>query len=420
MSTGRLYIIFIVCMLLPLMQYIFSFTVESNLNGASENINRPIFSFHGWSDQSYQLQMGEHMDQSIGFATWMVRAVNQLRYSIFRETSNPTILVGHQDYLYEKIQLDAIAGNDYPGHVVFERTMNQLAAFSQDMKNKGKKFIFVLCPNKADVYPEYIPFKVGNGPNRNYDKMVSFCKHHQIDLIDFNAFFKEYRFKSPHPLHTNTGVHWSFYGESIFVDSLSRYIDRQQRGTGIRIDFSNIETSMDARYTDNDLEKLLNLYMPISSHSKAYPALTYNKEGKKPVSAIIIADSYYSNLYFNTSFHTDYFAEGSTYWYYCTTQHPGNSTLTEDQIRFAIEEKEYVIIMLADYTFPYILPKTAEQLHNATFGYDADSFEEKVQAKIKEIKNTPVWYQQVAKKAMQRSISIDSMIREDAEWAARH
>ena len=215
-------------------------------------------------------------------------------------------------------------------------------------------------------------------------------------------------------------MHWSFYGESIFVDSLSRYIDRQQRGTGIRIDFSNIETSMDARYTDNDLEKLLNLYMPISSHSKAYPALTYNKEGKKPVSAIIIADSYYSNLYFNTSFHTDYFAEGSTYWYYFTTQHPGNSTLTEDQIRFAIEEKEYVIIMLADYTFPYILPKTAEQLHNATFGYDADLFEEKVQAKIKEIKNTPAWYQQVAKKAMQRSISIDSMIREDAEWAARH
>ena len=185
------------------------------------------------------------------------------------------------------------------------------------------------------------------------------------------------------PIQGSIGV---FYGETVFADSLSRCIDRLEGGTGIQIDASKVELSDSSRYTDNDLEKLLNLYLPIGTHEKAYPNLIYKKEGKRAVSAIIIADSYYSNLYFNTSFHTDYFAQGSAYWYYCTTQHPGNSSLTDEQIRFGIEDTEYVIVMMADYTFPYILPKTAEKLYQSCFGMDDEAFEKRSKPRFKKLK----------------------------------
>ena len=99
--------------------YVAFFTDESVLNGASEDIERPIFSFSSWSDQSYQRQMSAHLDQDMGFASWMVRSINQLRFSLFRETANKSMIIGDNEFLYEKIQVDAVAGNDYPGDVPF-------------------------------------------------------------------------------------------------------------------------------------------------------------------------------------------------------------------------------------------------------------------------------------------------------------
>ncbi|MFA6128688.1 MAG: hypothetical protein WC699_15420 [Bacteroidales bacterium] len=351
----RLFLVLMVLLTLPLIQTATHLVKETKLKGAIVVPENPKLSTGGWFSGSWQPKKEKWLNDTFGFRGLFVRINNQITLSLFREVHAFGVVFGQRNYLYAEKYIKASYGADFIGVDSIAHRINRLKFIRDELLNRyNKNLMIVITAGKGSFYPEYFPVSnpYTKGPT-NYENHVRLARETGLQIIDFDRWFVENKTRSPYPLYPKYGMHWSVYGATLVADSLISYIERI-RGIDIpSISWDRIRIKR-AYQDDYDLGAGLNLLFKLRREKMAYPVLKFEPEsGKTKPSVLVIADSFYWNLFklgFTKGFST------SDFWYYNkdiyhTVMGPPVSTAQVD-LWDQIMKHDVIILMATESNLP--------------------------------------------------------------------
>lgn len=329
------------------------------LDGTSIKPERVPLSLENITNNTYQNNREERLKYNLYIKGFFIRLNNQLKYWAFNKLRGNGAVEGKEKYLYYSNFIDEFYGFNYIGEEKILERINELKTLSDSLNNHQVKFMFIIAPNKARVYGEYIPdnyIKLTSTPT-NYDVFIAQLQRNQIEYLDLNGYFTSLYGTTDYPLFTKGGIHWSDYGSYIGLDSIISKIEvtlDTQLLTPIRKDTL---ISKKPKKEDNDIANVNNLLFLDEAYYEeklAYFSLGIDSsKGSYKPNVLVISDSFYWNLYHNKVPHK-LFDSKSSFWYYNSSIWPdseGNGTKNVTEIKNMRENlysRDIVLFMITE------------------------------------------------------------------------
>lgn len=422
-----LFIGLMVLLFLPMLQHLTQVVDVKPLKGSFKKVERPVFTYQNWFNDEYQAQQQAFLNQHIGFRSFFVRLYNQWHYSLYKEARAKSVVIGKQQFLYEENYIQAHLGRDFIGEDAIKKKVTRLAYINDQFAKKGIQLIVLLAPGKGSFYPEYIPehYQPELKTTTNYEVYQRELSTTTIHLLDFHQWFRSMKETAPYPLFPKTGIHWSRYGELLAADSLFRYINSiiSHKKTPDMV-FGDLTRSTSMKFTDDDIEKGMNLLFNIADLPMAYPQFELKTTSSLEQPKILtVADSYYWGM-FNSGFSRDAFHDGS-FWYYHKRIFPISYTTPTDvsdiNIIEALEENDVVVLLSTDANLYKFAFGFIDQVYEAYATMDQlpankHSDEARLQFYIQLIKNDAKWLASIQQKAEKKQLPIEEAIRKNAQY----
>ena len=182
-------------------------------------------------DTRYYRAFDQYYNDRFSLGSPLVYAKRWADYTIFRMTDSPAIHIGNQGWLYarrsiEDLRKDACDRKDDAAQMAL-----QLYALEKIIEATGRRFFFLVVPNKSSIYPEF----AGYVPRDNS------CNHSRYDLLidaiaelPFNNFIRFDRVlkqarSSQALLYDKTGAYWNPMGAMLAAEALQRQIAEDPR-----------------------------------------------------------------------------------------------------------------------------------------------------------------------------------------------
>ncbi len=346
-----LLLVIIICFFLPLFQSLFGIIKLKPLKGAITQPTSVEFTIDNWFSSSYQKQEDSYLNAVFGFRSSFIRIHNQIDYVLFNVANANGVIIGKNNVLFEKSYIDAYNGIDFIGRDSINKILYQLKYVTDTLEKLHKSIIVVFAPGKASFYPEYFPdnFKKPIPDNTNYKLLSSGANKIGLNIIDFNNWFLQNKFKSKYPLFPKHGIHWSKYGMVLAADSIIKKIE-QLRGCNIpNITFNKIEINS-PQEEDCDIGDGMNLFFDLKGFDMAYPKILISNDQKlyRP-NLLVISDSFFWGMY---NFGISNCFNKTHFWYYNKEVFPESAkkiVYTENlNIKQEVLENDVILIMATE------------------------------------------------------------------------
>jgi len=474
---NALFALLLLLLCFPFIQQCSGLISEPPLRGAFHVQPKPSvdsISLRSWMNGSFQEEFNNRLEKHIGFHNTLVRLNNQLQYLLFHKANAQGVVVGKSRELYEEDYISAAKGVFYLGQNHWRRKALQLRRLQDTLLQQNKLLLIVFEPGKGSVYPHHFPTSFDRLPSvtSNYAEFSKALAAQGVKTLDLNQCFIAWNDTVSYRLFPRTGTHWSYYGAALAADTTLRYL---RSFFGDRIPEMRIEalkTATEVRHPDDDIWLAMNLLLPVPYENLAYPILGFSQAQAPGVKALIVGDSFYFNWQ-NDAIMKNAFA-GGAFWYYNkhVWNHEWQETGLVSELDFlsTVMSHDVIMIMITERFHQNFAWRFDEQLYAAFFGdgrtdeermldellvdnehflrmvKDADkrsiSVHERLMMEVEyllwdrttknsnsllsredliirlmdDIKNTADWYTEVKKKAAEKGISVEQMLRLDAEW----
>jgi len=393
---------------------------EPDLKGFFQKKDRPslkLFTWRRWLSGEFQQTYSDRLNDHAGFYNTLIRLNNQYDYSLYGMIHAQGFIGGKSRYLFEEDYIHEYTGNYFIGKAAIDKKLARLKNVADSLRAHHIPLILVFEPGKASFYPEYIPrrFHPENRALSNYDYFVQRSRELGLPFVDMNSYFIAMKDTARYPLFPRYGMHWSLYGVTHAVDTLTRLI---ASATGKLLPYfttRHLATSLLPRGTDNDIGELLNLACPLRPTPGAYPAIAFSPEPAASLSALVIADSYYINII------EDYGSKifkAQDYWYYNKKVYPyqnNNPPLYVDKsnLRDKLMNYNVVLLMVSEINLHCGFWNFADETYLAFHPEIKDPLLYGIE---NEIRNDREWFRFTVNKARVQTKSLEEMIRADAEY----
>lgn len=405
---------------LPLLQFWIPFKYEDPLKGAVESVQKPNFERKNWWSGNFQEEYDKWFNQNFGFRNTAVRLHNQIGFSFFNSAKANGVIIGKENYLFEYNYIKAVTGKDFIGESEIIKRTAELKQIQELIESEGKSFVVTFAAGKGSFFSEFIPDSCGSiAPVKTNYKFYSkqFIKE-GINFIDFNKWFIAQKNKSPYPLYSKTGIHWSMYGSLLVADSIIKYIENSKKIDMPSIVKQGIIVSDSMQGSDNDIGEGMNLLFPFNSQKMGYPNYHFEPiQGKVQPKLLVIADSYFWSI-FDQLRTPSCFSEVTFRFYNKEIRDSkGNFTVSNglEDWKEEIAKNDIVLLMVTDANLKLFPWGFSEQLTTSYNETEEQKFRRRgIYIYENKIKESSEWLEMVKQKASDRSIPLDSMIRADA------
>ncbi|PKP50234.1 MAG: hypothetical protein CVT92_14540 [Bacteroidetes bacterium HGW-Bacteroidetes-1] len=467
----------VLMMVLPALQSNFSFIAESPLTGSftvSASPSLDSLTFISWIDGSFQKEYNKNLEAHIGFHNSLVRLNNQWQYSFFRKANAEGVIVGKHAELFEEDYIRAATGEFFVGHDVWQQKAVKLKAIQDTLQSLGKTLLVVFEPGKGSVYADLYPAKYrGKNEVSNYWSFVSSLDSLNVNNLDLNACFVQWRDDLPYRLFPRTGTHWSYYGAALAADTTLRHLNTFFEGKIPMLVMDSLFQRNEPRHPDDDIWLAMNLLTKVPYENLAYPALHFEPVDQPKIKALVVGDSFYFNWQ-SDKIMLNAFAD-CNFWYYnkhVFSQNGVETGMVAD-LNFSDEilNSDLIMIMITErfhqnfawrfdeQLFSYLFPEkqinfldffaNRIRVSNEEFLRLVDDAQKKnvslqdrliqeakylmyedhqknpnkyvqkedlIMMLMMSIEGTPDWFAKIKVKAAERNISVNEMLKLDAEW----
>lgn len=381
------------------------------LNGAYEKQAAATFTLEAWLEGDYQQQTDLHLKQHFGGYDNTVRWYNQYLFSVMKMPTNNSVVIGKEGQLYQNVYVEEVTGQSYIGQDSMRYLLEKAKQLQDKVIANGKQIIFMLAPNKARIYAEFLPEGTIIEPeNTNYHAFLRESQRLGLKVLDVEGWFLEKKKTAPYPLFSPYGIHWSIYSVAEVMDSVLNYIAVETGRPTADVVFDSVWTSEQLKDPDNDLEYFLNVARPLPPRAMPYYTAHFTTENVFKPRLLAIGDSFLGTYFFQNYLSRDCFTEAEL-WYYYKTVFPADRPLT-NQDKGSVKDKDVIIIEittgnLADFAWG--------ALPSLDYWYESNVADqlEAMKAKIYENKD---WYAAMEKKAQEQGRSVEEMITMDAQY----
>lgn len=414
-----LLILIIGALSLPLLQFYLQIVNVKDLHGGFIKAKHSSFTIEDWFNNKFQDDYDSYFNENFGFRSSFVRINNQIDYTLFKKPHARGVVVGKDEYLFEKGYILSYQGQNFIGRDSVEYRVNRIQEIYEDLKKHQTELLIIIAPGKGFFYPEFIPDSlVQPRDTTNYEVFIETLKNSGISYIDFNELFLQMKDTATIVIYPKTGIHWSQGIVPYVADSIIKKVEYLLHEDLANISWTRTPNVSYADKQDADIEKGLNLIFPLKVPPMNYPNIQWEKkEGKSNPKMIAIADSFWWQL-FNMGISKNSF-DDAKFWYYYQQIFPDsfeNPSFVDDIYALKELHEADLVILLA----------TESNLHRFPFGFEdilyqpaplPDSvFQIRIIELSNKIKNDPKWFESVKNKAEDRGISVDSMLYLDAKF----
>ncbi len=344
---------------LPLLQGRLHFIHLYPLAGDEGPKKDTAFTLNNYFSGLYQHKLNERLASDFGFRSLLIKFNNQVNFSLFHKVNAQGVIAGKEEYLFETTYINAQLGKDFIGEDSINNRLKRLKLISDQLQALNKQLLLVIAPSKPSFYKEFLPDECQAGSSKNNYSFVSKgIKKHQLNCIDFSAYFNALKATSHYPLYPKHGNHWSTYGAYLATDSILKFIEWQRKIDLPDLSIKSLKMEQ-PKNDDKDIEYGINLLFKLNSFDLAYPEIAIDTTGKTKPNVLVIGDSFYWNLY---HLGIDRCFNHSQFWYYNQAVYPVTTKkqVMTNELDLNEEMKQYdVIILLA----------TESNIHNLGWGF---------------------------------------------------
>ncbi len=344
-----------ILMILPSIQREFKLVEEKPLQGAFRQTAAPDFdslSWESWKSGEFQQEYSDRLEAHIGFHNSLLRFYHQLNFSLFHEAKAEGVIAGKNGELFEEDYIKAWMGEYYIGESVWQNKAEKLKAIQDTLRKLGKSFFIILEPGKGSLYPQRFPnkYKPSDKNVSNYDVLTKYLKHFEVNTLDLNTCFIDWKDTSTYRLFPRGGTHWSYYGAALAADTMIDYL-QNLHGLGIpEMEILQLEKREKIRHPDDDIWLAMNIIEEVPADDLIYPKIAFDETTNPSHKALFVGDSFYFNWQSESIMH-DAFAD-CNFWYYNKQvwNRAGVEAGTVDELNFAdeIADADIIAIMITE------------------------------------------------------------------------
>ena len=379
-----------------------------------------------WFTENYQKRKEDFINENFTGHATLVRVHNQVALWLFNKAQSRSTIVGREYYVFGQDYIDSWYGKDYIGMEKINENVNKLRVIRDSLKHFNTDLLIVIAPGKGSFYHEYFPFFTDGWKKTrtNYEEYCDALKNSGINTIDFNSYFLSMKNKSPYTLYTKTGIHWSYYGMTLCMDSLCRSIEKMRGIDMPDMHYKKLIQTDSVSDWDMDVEMGMNLLFEIKKPPMTYPVLDFISAGKTKPHTIVIGDSFFWTALLSGMAEKE-FTDPQFWFYYSSINYTGGRKADEVAYVDVMKElkKQDVVILLCN----------DAKLSNLGWGFIDKAYNDltrcvvydslyigKIKKYESQIRADANWLEQVKQKAILNKLSLDSMIHRDAIYLIEH
>lgn len=335
-----LFSILMVLLFLPLLQSHVLHIPLKPLNGVTVETEQPKFDLVSYRSGDYAKQEEAYVGEHFGFREPVIRLYNQYLWSCYRKTYAHDVVAGKQGWLYTPESVSDYYGNELlrwqpspeEARQHFDREIRYMNRVRTILKEYDVEMLAFIAPEKSFLYPEYLPEREHNTNTFNASEyFLEKFKETGFPCIDMTGWFKQMKDTVNYPLIPQTGAHWVF--PAVYAaDSLFRFMGDLKGEELPTLHIGTLHES-DNHGADNDLEKLLNLTLPIRKRQGYSPIADVTVEsGPNSVKpkVLFIGNSFMWGIV-NQVPMKDVFDEVE-FWYYFSTAYTGDPLMPNGNV----------------------------------------------------------------------------------------
>jgi hypothetical protein len=230
---GVFIVIFVGLMLLPTAQYYFS---PLNLPQLKEGRTKLPFPGEGdvftviWDVLSKQGAIGKltaYFDDNFVFRDLLIMLANQIRYDIFKESSQ--VVVGKDGWLYDRVVITRDQPNaDRMSDEDLMRVVGRIKQLDDYLAGRGIHLLLVPVPLKNTVMDDNLGARYPRISPNIYERFVARLADSGVDFVDVREVLRnpEYAKSS----YFKTDLHWTYVGAALVAKEIVNRIGRRFGG----------------------------------------------------------------------------------------------------------------------------------------------------------------------------------------------
>lgn len=237
---------------------IFFLTSLAPLFGALTGLNSRVFASQqttqmpqlvsdGAINVAWTLDFDEHWGRSFPFHSFLSSRYHGLIRTGLRSSPIEKVIIGRDGFFYFGDTIDDILYHQSLSEGDLKRILTVLKLQSRFAREKGAEYLFFVAPNKASIYPEYLPgYLLPVGEKSNLDVFRELSS--QAPVYDALQVLREEKAHSSVLLYHKEDSHWNNLGAYMAYVGLMEKLELEPLSWGddlqVRNDFQGDLTTM--------------------------------------------------------------------------------------------------------------------------------------------------------------------------------
>ncbi len=320
------FFLFVFAMLLlgPAVQMTFAPIPKGRLTGVVQPKEPPVLELESFVDGTYQKKVEEWLITRSGLWSYLVRAESQLNYLLFSQLSSNyshTVVLGKDDFLYEKEYVFGYNRFTSVPDEKLEVLADNLKELQDLLDARGIGFTVLISANKASLYPESIPSSfldsTGSARKTPYEQLMPKLQQRKVKVLDGQEYFLKRKNTVPYRFFAHSGTHWNDVASCLIASELSSSMQRYFKKPMRNFSCEPVRLKDLPRKPDRDLLAICNLWdQSLLYRPTPYPVTkTLAEPGAFRPKVLIVGSSFVWSLLRFFEYHRIYRESDFLYYY---------------------------------------------------------------------------------------------------------
>jgi hypothetical protein len=221
-GDGLLVALFAVFLLLPVTLQILGIGQTTARDEMRELVERPRFpaTLDAW--RSFGSRVDAYVSDRFGFRRYILEAANRLNFAVpLPGGANRPVLLGKDGWLFWRNDIEQHSGLGLLGQSEIDGWLDNLGSLHDWLASRGIRFVFVVAPDKSEIYPEQLPDGLPTAPFTALDQLTAALEaQNRFDFIDLRPLLKAAKAKGQ--VYYKTDSHWNNLGAHLALATVLR------------------------------------------------------------------------------------------------------------------------------------------------------------------------------------------------------
>lgn len=209
---GLMVALFALFLVLPVTLQVLGIGQTTARDEMRDLVQRPRFptTLDAW--RSFGSRVDAYVSDRFGLRHYLLEAANRLNFALpLPGGANRVVLLGKDDWLFWRNDIEQHSGLRLLGQWEVEAWLNNLTRLHDWLATQGIRFVFVVAPDKSEIYPEHLPDGVPAAPFTALDQLAAALKTQtKFDFVDLRPLLKTA--KARDQIYYRTDSHWNTLG----------------------------------------------------------------------------------------------------------------------------------------------------------------------------------------------------------------